>query len=206
MKLLPLALLLSSLSFACREPAVVVEEPAHARAHPSRIVLTPEGEPGPALEVSGQVFAPDGVTPAPGVTVYAYQTGADGRYARSPGEPPRIRGWMTTDASGRYTFRTIRPGAYPGRAVPAHIHFQLWGGGWPTQYSEDVQFTDDELLTERERERSRKLGRFGPIVTPVRGDDGVLRATHDLRLKAKGDELEDNIQHGVRDEPRSGGR
>jgi protocatechuate 3,4-dioxygenase beta subunit len=203
MKILPLSSLVISLAtLACLQPAVVVEDPSAARAHPSRIVLTPEGEPGTALEVTGQVFAPDGVTPAPGVTVYAYQTGVDGLYARKPEDPPRIRGWMTTDASGRYAFRTIRPGSYPGGTVPAHIHFQLWGGGWPTQYNEDLNFADDELLSERER--SRKLGRFGPIVMPVRGDDGVWRATHDLRLKAKADALEDNIQHGVLDEPKRG--
>ena len=205
MKILPLSsLVLSLVPLACRQPAVDVEDSPPPRAHPSRIVLAPEGEPGPALEVTGQVFAPDGVTPAPGVTVYAYQTGIDGRYARTSGDPPRIRGWMTTDATGRYAFRTIRPGAYPGETVPAHIHFQLWGGGWPTQYSEDVNFADDERLTERERERSRKLGRFGPIVTAVRGDDGVLRATHDLRLKSKAEELEENIRHGVLDEPKRG--
>jgi protocatechuate 3,4-dioxygenase beta subunit len=204
MKLLPPALVLSSLSFACREPAVVVEGPGTMSAHPSRIVLTPEGEPGPVLEVTGQVFTPDGVTPAPGVTVYAYQTGVDGLYAHSPGEPPRIRGWMTTDASGRYAFRSIRPGPYPEGTIPAHIHFQLWGGGWPAQYSEDLQFADDPLLTERERERSRQLGRFGPIGIPERGPDGALRATHDLRLKPKEDEFEDNIQHGLKDEPRRG--
>jgi protocatechuate 3,4-dioxygenase beta subunit len=187
---------------ACRESGVEVPDPAAARAHPARIALTPAGEPGPALEVTGQVFAPDGVTAAPGVTVYAYQTGIDGLYAHAPDEPPRIRGWMTTDAQGRYSFRTVRPGSYPGGRVPAHIHFQLWGGGWPVQYSEDLQFADDQLLTERERERSRQLGRFGPIAAPARGEDGVLRATHDLRLKAEADVLEDNIQHGVRDEPR----
>jgi len=31
-----------------------------------------------------------------------------------------------------------------------------------------------------------------------------LRATHDLRLKSKADELEENIQHGVLDEPKRG--
>jgi protocatechuate 3,4-dioxygenase beta subunit len=205
MKILPLSsLALTLVLLACHQPAIVVEDPPPPRAHPSRIVLTPEGEPGTALEVTGQVFAPDGVTPARGVTVYAYQTGVDGRYARKPGDPPRIRGWMTTDATGSYAFRTVRPGSYPGEKIPAHIHFQLWGGGWPVQYNEDVNFADDELLTEREREHSRSLGRFGPITTPVRGDDGVLRATHDLRLKPKADVLEDNIQHGVKDEPKRG--
>ena len=206
MKILPLFLVLSSFLLTCRQPVPIVEGPGSERAHPSHIVLPPEGEPGPALEVTGLVFAPDGVTPAPGVTVYAYQTGIDGRYAREPGAPPRIRGWMTTDGAGRFSFRTIRPGSYPGEKIPAHIHFQLWGGGWPVQYNEDMQFADDELLTERDRENSRKLGRFGPIVPVEKGKDGVLRATHDLRLKPEEDWLEDVIQHGVRDEPKPGGK
>lgn len=33
------------------------------------------------------------------------------------------RGRMTTDADGRYSFRTIRPVAYPGRTP--HIHFKI---------------------------------------------------------------------------------
>lgn len=197
-----LAFLLLSLAPSCQEAAVARVDSAPPGAHPSRIALAREGEPGAALEVSGQVVAPDGVTPAPGVTVYAYQTGIDGLYASDPDAPPRIRGWMTTDAQGRYAFRTIRPGSYPGGQVAAHIHFQLWGGGWPVQYCEDLQFEDDALLPQSERERSRELGRFGSIAAPVLGADGVLRATHDLRLKPLADELEDNIQHGVLDEPR----
>jgi protocatechuate 3,4-dioxygenase beta subunit len=36
-------------------------------------------EPGERLEISGQVFSPDGVTPVANVIVYAYQTDATGR-------------------------------------------------------------------------------------------------------------------------------
>lgn len=39
------------------------------------------------------------------------------------------RGRMTTDASGAYTFRTIRPVAYPGRTP--HIHFKIEAPGKP---------------------------------------------------------------------------
>jgi hypothetical protein len=38
-------------------------------------------------------------------------------------------------------------------------------------------------------------------VTPELDTDGVLRATHDLKLKVAGDEMEDSIRHGMRDEP-----
>src|SRR5579871_3049246 len=70
-------------------------------------------EPGDRLTVSGQVFAPDGRTPAAGVTVYAYNTDAQGYYGAHRAEyPPRIYGWMKTDAAGRFELRTIFPGRY----------------------------------------------------------------------------------------------
>jgi hypothetical protein len=37
-------------------------------------------EPGDPLVVSGQVFAPHGRTPAAGVTIYTYNTDAEGYY------------------------------------------------------------------------------------------------------------------------------
>src|SRR5580658_5943982 len=40
----------------------------------SRTQIARDDEPGDRLVVEGQVFAPDGHTPAPGVTVYAYNT------------------------------------------------------------------------------------------------------------------------------------
>jgi protocatechuate 3,4-dioxygenase beta subunit len=200
-------LLVPVLSVACREPIRPAESaavPAPETRHPSRITLVgsnEQGEPGEPLEVAGQVFRPDGITPAPGVTVYVYQTDRTGIYAPPGATVPRLRGWMTTDSDGRYGFRTIRPGSYPGETIPAHVHVQLWGDGVPWQWNEDVLFADDPLHDTRARERSATMGRFGPIRTLERGADGVLRCTHDVRLKATGDATEDDILHGVRDEP-----
>jgi len=165
---------------------------------PWRIVIAGPEEPGERLRVRGRVRRPDGTTPAPGVTVYAYQTDATGVYAREAGAPPRLRGFMTTDAEGRYEYLTIRPGAYPGRMAAAHIHHQLWGGGWPAQWNEEILFDDDPLVSARERERSRSLGRFGAVRTTRRGTDGVLEVEHELRLKSKGDDFEEEILHGLR--------
>jgi protocatechuate 3,4-dioxygenase beta subunit len=190
---------------ACREPLRAPPEvavaPAPETRHPSRITLVGPDEEGEPLEVAGQVLRPDGVTPAPGVTVYVYQTDRTGIYAPPGATAPRLRGWMTTDSDGCYAFRTIRPGSYPGETISAHVHVQLWGDGVPWQWNEDVLFADDPLNGARARERSAALGRFGPIRTPVRGADGVLRCTHDVRLKAAGDASEGDILHGVRDEP-----
>jgi protocatechuate 3,4-dioxygenase beta subunit len=142
------------------------------------------------------VFRPDGRTPAAGVTVYAYQTDLTGRYAPPPG-PPRLRGWMTTDAEGRFEYLTIRPAPYPGWTTPAHIHHQLWGGGAAPQYNEDILFDDDPLVGAADRRRSEERGRFGSVRRPVRGADGVLEVVHDMRLKAAADAFEDNIRHGL---------
>ena len=162
---------------------------------PARITLAGAEEPGARLVVTGQVFAPDGTTPAPGVTLYVYQTDSTGYYARSGGIP-RLRGWMTTDAEGRYEYRTIRPAPYPNRGIAAHVHTHLWGGGWPKQWNRDLLFADDPHLDESDRRDSAAAGRFAWICAPAVDRDGTLRCTHDLRLKASGDRFEANSDHG----------
>jgi protocatechuate 3,4-dioxygenase beta subunit len=41
-----------------------------------------------------------------------------------------LRGWVTTDAEGRYTIRTVVPGEYPGRTE--HIHVKVTPAGGAT--------------------------------------------------------------------------
>ena len=164
---------------------------------PSDIRIVKEGEPGPPLLVEGTVYAPDGETPAPGVVVYAYQTGLDGIYQASGERVPRIRGYVKTDAKGRFSFRTIRPGSYPNSSIPAHIHFQLWGGGYEPQWNEDVNFADDPFISESQRRESKASGRFAWVCEPKKDADGLLRCTHDMKLKPHGDRFEGNIRHGL---------
>lgn len=159
--------------------------------------LAPEGEPGEPLRVEGLLFAPDGVTPASGVVVYAYQTDVTGVYSRRPGDPPRLRGWMRTDASGRFAYRTIRPGSYPGGKNPAHVHHQLWGGGYPPQWSNDLLFDDDPLVGPGERARSEALGPFAFVRKAERGASGEGIVKLRLRLKADGDRFEESVRHGL---------
>jgi protocatechuate 3,4-dioxygenase beta subunit len=90
----------------------------------SHAQISAPGEPGEPLVVAGQVFVPDGRTPAAGVTVYAYNTDAEGYYGKNRAEyPPRIYGWMETDAGGRFELCTIRPGRYPKIRVPGACSF-----------------------------------------------------------------------------------
>src|SRR5262249_39181091 len=126
-------------------------------------IIAGPSEPGPRLVVTGQVFAPDGTTPAANVIVYAYQTDATGHYQNDAAGLGRLHGWVQTDAQGRFEFQTIRPAAYPGRTVAAHIHFHIYGGGYPLQWTEELMFADDPLLRADQKESSAALGKFANI-------------------------------------------
>lgn len=161
----------------------------------STAVIAPAGVSGPRITISGQVFLPDGATPAAGVVMYVYHTRRDGRYAAASHQPPEFRAWIRTDTQGRYRYETIRPGAYPDRRTPEHIHVQFWGPGTPWQYTEDLYFDDDPLLPAGERERSARAGRFAHVVR-LQPRDGRGEAVQNFRLKAAGDRMEESIAHG----------
>jgi protocatechuate 3,4-dioxygenase beta subunit len=190
------ALAAALLSLSVSEGCARAEDPC-AKAT-SSAVLVKKGEPGEPLRVRGVVYRPDGVTPAAGVILYAYQTDTKGRYIHLPSKSPRIKGWMRTDAEGRFEFLTIRPGPYPNRSEPAHIHFQLWGPDAPPQWNVDLLFEDDQLIQASRRAESESLGKFAFIRAPVKGRDGVWETTLDLRLKPEEDTFEDIILHGVK--------
>lgn len=161
-------------------------------------VIAGSSEPGERLVVSGQVFAPDGVTPAPGVIVYAYQTDATGQYRNDSSRIARLHGWVKTDTAGHFEFRTIRPGPYPNRSIPAHIHFHAWGGGYPLQWTPDLKFAGDPLLSSRDISESKDLADFANV-RPVEHDaDGVWHCDIRFRLSK-----ETNYPAQYRDDPRT---
>jgi protocatechuate 3,4-dioxygenase, beta subunit len=91
---------------------------------------------GQVLYLLGQVFNIKR-KPVKGVEVEIWQANAAGRYDH-PSDPNPAAvdlnfqgyGVATTDADGRYRFKTIKPGGYPvtqGWDRPPHIHFQLTG-------------------------------------------------------------------------------
>jgi len=83
---------------------------------------------GEILYLTGRVFATDG-RPLAGAKVELWQCDSLGRYHHVDDDPgvldPGFQGYgvATTDAHGRYAFKTIRPVPYGGR--PAHLHFKL---------------------------------------------------------------------------------
>jgi protocatechuate 3,4-dioxygenase beta subunit len=75
--------------------------------------------------------------PVRGAKLEVWQANAAGRYTHpNDANPapldPNFEGFavLTTDAEGRYRFKTIKPGAYPaapGLIRPPHIHFDVRG-------------------------------------------------------------------------------
>jgi protocatechuate 3,4-dioxygenase beta subunit len=148
-----------------------------------RARIASAGEPGEPLVVDGQVFAPNGRSPAPGVTVYAYNTDAQGYYGANHTEyPPRLYGWMKSDSAGRFQLQTIRPGHYPGMHVASHIHFILWGGGYPVQWVNELRFTGDPYLTPEAIKEDEAKGDFQAIQRLIRAFDGVWHCSFKLKL------------------------
>ncbi len=162
-------------------------------------VIAPASEPGQRLHVSGQVFAPDGITPVAGVFVYAYQTGADGLYQNEPTTRiARLHGWARTDDHGRFEFVTIHPGAYPGRQVAAHVHFHIWGAGYPLQWTNDLLFEGDPLLKPEVIDEARAAGQFSNICAISRDGSGTELCRIDFRLLKQ-----TNYPAQYRDDPRT---
>lgn len=139
--------------------------------------IAPEGESGEPMEISGVVVRSDGKTPAPNVVLYAYHTDASGIYPPVPAATGparrhgRLRGWMKTDASGRYAFTTIRPAPYPGGGNPAHVHMIVKEPDVNEYWIDDIHFEGDSYLTAEVMKREGKRG--GPGLIALTKRDGV---------------------------------
>lgn len=146
--------------------------------------IAPEGEPGTPLVIHGRVVGSDGQSATAGAVVFAYHTDREGLYDQRSAGPHswRLRGWVRTDAEGRFEFRTMRPGSYPSRSVPAHVHFTVFHNG-SRFHAGELRFADDPLVSAREQSASERAGNFG-AVRPVRQAKGVQHVDFAIRLDA----------------------
>lgn len=104
--------------------------------------IAPTSEPGDPLIIRGRVVTPGG-SPAANTVVFAYQTDKDGLYDRRENGPHswRLRGWARTDASGQFTFETIRPGSYPNSNNPPHVHFTAFLANGERYHAGELQLS-----------------------------------------------------------------
>ncbi len=145
-------------------------------------------EPGEPMIIDGTVRNGRGA-PEAGIIIYAYQTDANGVYRpdeTSPGASGRrhgqLRAWAMTDSLGHYRFLTIRPGHYPGRTDPAHVHMHVIEPGCCTYYIASIHFRDDPILSKEARD-TETAGRGGSgLTTPIRDADGIWHVERDIRL------------------------
>ncbi|MFD0749248.1 YceI family protein [Mucilaginibacter calamicampi] len=116
--------------------------------------------PGPKLKMTGIIYQHDGRTPAAGVILYIYHTNQAGLYVANTNETGwgkrhgTLRAWIKTGPDGRYTFYTLKPGTYPSRSEPAHIHATVLEPNGNYYYIEEWHFKGDPLLVKL---RDRKL-------------------------------------------------
>ncbi len=163
--------------------AIFVAQPA---VIPSVARIALPDEPGEPLTFEG-VVTRDG-KPVAGIVVYAHHTNARGIYPTTETlsgtaayRHGRLRGFVKSDAQGRFRFDTIRPAGYPGTAIPAHIHLHILEPGRCTYWIGDVLFDDDPRLTAEERARSGSRGGPG-IAVPRRTESGGWIVTRDIHL------------------------
>ncbi len=153
-----------------------------------KTTIVSDQEPGEPLNVSGTIYAPDGRTPVEGITLSVYQTDATGNYSSQStnggdNRNTRLHGSMRTNAEGRYEFRTIKPGSYPGTTNPAHIHAFVSGPGYPEYWIDEYLFEDDRFVSEGLRRKAAGQASFSPILKLRRGSDGVLRGVRDIKIE-----------------------
>lgn len=167
------------------------EEPVGPPAEPPRLTLTPPGEPGEPLVVTGVVRDPAG-EPVPGARLHVFQADARGYYTpeRPMDEPnARLAGRLTTGDDGRFELHTIRPGHYPGkvelagelRRIPAHVHFHVEAPGFRKRRLQLVFADDPEMAKPYWRRWSKRDD--NPVVELERDGDGVYRCRLEIILQ-----------------------
>jgi protocatechuate 3,4-dioxygenase beta subunit len=176
---LAVALTLSAVALLARDPSRIAPKEA-----PSSGEVAPAGEPGERLEVGGVVYAADGRTAVAGASVYVYQTDTRGYYRPDDAmgnRNPRLMALLRTDAQGRYTYRTIRPGSYPGTRVPQHIHYEVTADGHGTRIFEIV-FDDDPFVSAQIRTDAARPGSMYALQRVQKETGGSGRVRQDVVL------------------------
>jgi protocatechuate 3,4-dioxygenase, beta subunit len=118
------------------------------------------GDPiGERIIVHGRVLD-ENARPVPNTLVEVWQANAGGRYRHKKDTylapiDPNFGGCgrTLTDENGYYSFRTVKPGAYPWRNWvnnwrPAHIHISVFGTAFAQRLITQMYFEGDPLIAQ----------------------------------------------------------
>lgn len=136
------------------------------------------------LKISGIIYKSDGITPAKDVILYIDQADENGDFDLKYHDEKRYvhnRGWIKTDADGKYTFYTYVPGndrrynqmqqLFPIVKEPSKIEYEI----------ASLLFDDDPFLTKTCRKRMAKKGDVTRILKP-KDENGLLIVKKDIIL------------------------
>ena len=144
----------------------------------SSVTLARADEPGPRMLLT-IVLVDASDKPVPNAVVYAYHTDARGSYGPGGNRDPRIFGYARSDASGRLTLDTIKPGPYPEGGTAAHVHVHVAAAG--REVVDECWFTGDRYLRDEIRTREQARGTLSRVIT-LTSDGARLRGTWTLSL------------------------
>ncbi len=157
-----------------------------------RIAGRPGRAQGEVIYLSGRVLDRFG-SPVRGGKVQIWQANSLGRYDHPNDDnpaplDPSFTGFavVETDSDGRYSFKTVKPGAYatgPSTMRPSHIHFEVFGKR--ERLITQMYFKGDpHQETDRWLQSSRRPETIVmPILEWVAGmDEGAKRVNFDIVL------------------------
>lgn len=137
------------------------------------------------LMITGTIYQSDGITPAKDVILYISQPDENGNYELKKSNGKRYvhhRGWVKTDADGRYTFYTFIPGNFLNNRELKHIHPTIKEPGKPEYELDAILFDNDPFLSKHCRKRLSKKG-IDSILKPEKTEN-MFVATKDIVLEA----------------------
>ncbi|WJJ95410.1 hypothetical protein [Algibacter luteus] len=140
------------------------------------------------LKITGTIYESDGVTPAKNVLLFIHHTDENGNFELKRQNKKRYvhhRGWVKTDADGKYTFYTFIPGNYIYSNELKQILPIVKEPNKPEYKIETFLFDDDPLLTGKCR---TKVEETNPNrILKLNKKEGLFEATRDIVLGQEGE-------------------
>jgi len=135
------------------------------------------------LKITGTIYENDGVTPAKNVMLFIHHTDESGNFELKRQNKKRYvhhRGWVKTDADGKYTFYTFVPGKYILGNELTQILPIIKEPNKPEYKIETFLFDNDPLLTGKCR---TKVEQTNPNrILKLNKKEGLLEAKRDIVL------------------------